>query len=182
MGQTCPGRARNVAIPRRPEGRYGRASDPAQEHGHGARSPRHRARTGRHRHTGRLRARSPSHRGTGMSAPTVYRDPKVAVAVIIARDGHILLQQRAMEPRRGLWTFPSGYVDRGEQVERAAEREVVEELGLTVRLLHLLGVYSEPGNPVVLIVYTGAVDGTAPTVQTEEISAIGWFAPDDLPP
>jgi 8-oxo-dGTP diphosphatase len=117
-----------------------------------------------------------------MSAAPVYRDPKVAVAVIIAREGRILLQQRAMEPRKGLWTFPSGYVDRGEQVERAAEREVVEELGLTARLTHLLGVYSEPGNPVVLIVYTGDVDGTEPTMQAEEISDIGWFAPDDLPP
>ncbi len=117
-----------------------------------------------------------------MSAPPVYRDPKVAVAVIIAREGGILLQQRAMEPRKGLWTFPSGYVDLGEQVERAAEREVAEELGLTARLTHLLGVYSEPGNPVVLIVYTGEVDGTEPTVQADEISAIGWFAPDDLPP
>lgn len=114
-------------------------------------------------------------------APPAYRDPKVAVAVIIARDGEILLQQRAMEPRKGLWTFPSGYVDRGEQVERAAEREVREELGLTVRLTHLLGVYSESGNPVVLIVYTGECDAAEPTVQAEEVSAIGYFAPDDPP-
>lgn len=116
-----------------------------------------------------------------MSAP-LYRDPKVAVAVIIAQGGRILLQQRAMEPRRHRWTFPSGYVDRGEQVERAAEREVREELGLAVQLTHLLGVYSEPGNPVVLIVYTGECDATTPTVQAEEISAIGSFSPDDLPP
>lgn len=116
-------------------------------------------------------------------AAPVYRDPKVAVAVIIARDETILLQQRAMEPRLGLWTFPSGYVDRFEQVERAAEREVREELGLPVTLTHLLGVYSEPGNPVVLIVYTGDVPTDAEaTVQAEEISAIGYFAPDDLPP
>lgn len=113
----------------------------------------------------------------------IYLDPKVAAAVIIADGRGILLQQRAMEPRRGLWTFPSGYVDRGEQVERAAEREVREELGLSVRLTHLLGVYSETGNPVVLIVYTGEVPGDAtPVIQEEEISAVGYFRPDDLPP
>jgi ADP-ribose pyrophosphatase YjhB (NUDIX family) len=120
-----------------------------------------------------------------MNAPAtpVYRDPKVAVAVIIADDRGILLQQRAMEPRRGLWTFPSGYVDRGEQVERAAEREVMEELGLAVRLTHLLGVYSEPANPVVLIVYTGEVPADRePTVQAAEISTFGYFRPADLPP
>lgn len=115
-------------------------------------------------------------------APPIYRDPKIAVAVIIAQGGRILLQQRAMEPRKGLWTFPSGYVDRGEQAERAAEREVREELGLAVRLTHLLGVYSESGNPVVLIVYTGECDAATPVVQAEEVSAIGYFAPDDLPP
>jgi 8-oxo-dGTP diphosphatase len=113
----------------------------------------------------------------------IYLDPKLAAAVIIADGRGILLQQRAMEPQRGLWTFPSGYVDRGEQVERAAEREVREELGLSVRLTHLLGVYSEPGNPVVLVVYTGDVPGDAtPTVQEDEISAVGYFRPDDLPP
>src|SRR5947209_19464489 len=118
-----------------------------------------------------------------MSAAPVYRDPKVAVAVIIAREGRILLQQRAIEPRKGLWTLPAGYVDRGEQVERAAEREVTEELGLAVLLTHLLGVYSEPGNPVVLIVYTGEIPaGREPTVQAEEISALGYFHPTDLPP
>lgn len=120
-----------------------------------------------------------------MSTPAapVYRDPKVAVAVIIANARGILLQQRAMEPRIGLWTFPSGYVDRGEQVERAAEREVKEELGLPVTLTHLLSVYSEPGNPVVLIVYTGDVPASlSPVVQETEIAAIGYFAPDNLPP
>ena len=120
-----------------------------------------------------------------MSTPNapIYRDPKVAVAVILADARGILLQQRAMEPRKGLWTFPSGYVDQGEQIERAAEREIREELGLSVALTHLLGVYSEPGNPVVLIVYTGAVPAMADlVVQEAEIAAIGYFAPDDLPP
>lgn len=117
-------------------------------------------------------------------AEPAYRDPKVAVALLISRAGRMLLQQRAMEPRAGLWTFPSGYVDRGEQVERAAEREAMEELGVAVRLTHLLGVYSEPGNPVVLIVYVAetATDDPVLTVQAEEVTATGYFAPDELPP
>ena len=119
---------------------------------------------------------------TAGGAP-VYLDPKLAVAVIIADERGILLQQRAMDPRRGFWTFPSGYVDRGEQVERAVEREIAEELGMTVRLTHLLGVYSEPENPVVLVVYTGEIpiDAT-PVIQEEEISALGYFLPAELPP
>ncbi len=113
----------------------------------------------------------------------IYLDPKVAVAVIIADARGLLLQQRAIEPRQGLWTFPSGYVDRGEQVERAAEREIQEELGLFVTLTHLLGVYSEPGNPVLLIVFTGGIPASAtPVIQEAEITAIGYFAPEALPP
>ncbi|MDQ6602212.1 MAG: NUDIX domain-containing protein [Chloroflexota bacterium] len=113
----------------------------------------------------------------------IYLDPKVAVAVIIADERGLLLQQREIEPRRGLWTFPSGYVDRGEQVERAAEREIREELGLPVTLTHLLGVYSEPGNPVLLIVFTGTIPASAtPVIQEAEITAIGYFAPEALPP
>jgi len=111
-------------------------------------------------------------------------DPKVAVALLIGQEGRVLLQQRAMEPRKGLWTFPSGFMNRGEQAERVAEREMMEELGVPVRLTHLLGVYSEPGNPTVLIVYTAAlVEPDAPfTPQADEIAAIGYFAPDALPP
>ncbi len=120
-----------------------------------------------------------------MSAPTapVYRDPKVAVAVIIADQRGILFQQRAMEPRKGCWTFPSGYVDRGEQIERAAEREIREELGVSVTLTHLLGVYSEPENPVVLIVYTGVVpESSILVIQAEEVAAIAYFPRCELPP
>lgn len=111
-------------------------------------------------------------------------DPKVAVALLIGQEGRILLQQRAMEPRKGLWTFPSGFANRGEQMERVAEREATEELGVAVRLTRLLGVYSEPGNPAVLIVYTAALaePGAPFTLQAEEVTAVGYFAPDALPP
>jgi len=120
----------------------------------------------------------------GHAQPPHPPDPKVAVALLIGQDGRVLLQQRAMEPRKGLWTFPSGFMDRGEQAERAGEREAMEELGVPVRLTHLLGVYSEPGNPAVLIVYTAAlVEPDAPfTPQADEIASVGYFAPDALPP
>ena len=54
----------------------------------------------------------------------IYSDPKVAAAAIIPMDGGIVLLKRAIEPQIGMWGFPSGYVDRGEKLERALEREV----------------------------------------------------------
>jgi hypothetical protein len=82
---------------------------------------------------------------------TLYEDPKVAVAVIVGQEGRLLLNRRAIEPGLGAWSFPSGYVNRGERLEEAAAREAKEETGLDVRVGGLIGVYSESGNPVVLI-------------------------------
>ncbi len=110
-----------------------------------------------------------------------YTDPKLAVAAIVEHHGKIVLQQRAIEPALGLWSFPSGFVERGEPVEEAAVREVREETGLDVELLRLVGLYSQRGHPVVLAVYAARVIGGTLT-PSEESTAIGWFDPDALPP
>jgi len=112
---------------------------------------------------------------------TFFADPKLAVAVVIEQDGKVVLQRRSIDPGLGAWTFPSGYVDRGEPPEVAAVREVQEEVGLTVRLTRLIGLYAEPGDIVVLAVYAGeVVDGDLTC--GEESDAVGLFSPDDLPP
>jgi 8-oxo-dGTP diphosphatase len=112
---------------------------------------------------------------------TYYEDPKVAVAVLIGRDGRLLLNRRAIEPGLGRWSFPSGYVNRGEVLEEAAAREVQEETGLDVQVDALFGVYSERGNAVVLVVYT-ADHARGEAAAGPEVSEVGWFAPDALPP
>ena len=73
--------------------------------------------------------------------------PKVAVGTIIGMpDGRIVLVRRAIEPGHGLWVFPGGYVDRGEDVRLAAVREAREEAGIDIRLDGLVGIYSYPGS------------------------------------
>lgn len=42
------------------------------------------------------------------------------------------------------WAFPGGFIDRGETVETALKREMQEEISLEVKILHLLGIYSDP--------------------------------------
>jgi len=111
---------------------------------------------------------------------TFYQDPKLAVAVLIKHDGGLLLQRRAIDPGKGKWTFPSGYVDRGERVEDAAIRETFEETGLEVHLTGLIGLYSDTGNPVVLAVYAAEVVGGR-VVASDESDKIASFPADDLP-
>lgn len=109
-----------------------------------------------------------------------FLDPKVATGVIFPLNGGIVLAQRAIEPRYGKWVFPGGYVDRGESLEAAALREVQEECGLDVRLTRLLGVYSYPGNAVIVIVYAGEVTGGALRIDEESLDARP-FAPAEIP-
>lgn len=112
---------------------------------------------------------------------TFFADPKLAVAVVIEHDGKVVLQRRTIDPGMGKWTFPSGYVDRGERPEVAAVREVQEEVGVSVRLTRLIGLYSHTGDPVVLAVYAAQVAGGT-LVAGEESDAVALFSPDDLPP
>ncbi|MCX6024372.1 MAG: NUDIX domain-containing protein [Chloroflexi bacterium] len=111
----------------------------------------------------------------------LYRDPKVAVGVVTAQNGRVLLTQRNHQPKMGEWSFPSGFVDYGEKLESAAEREVWEETGVRVRVDALLGVFSETGAPVVFIAYAGTIVGGEPVAGPESI-AIGFFAPEEAPP
>ncbi|MGQ9857156.1 MAG: NUDIX hydrolase [Thermodesulfobacteriota bacterium] len=88
-----------------------------------------------------------------------YLDSKVAAGTIPVLDGKVVLLKRAIEPGYGKWVFPGGFVDRGETVEAAAVRETKEEVNLNVRPLDLLGVYSYPGRPVIVVVYRAEVIG-----------------------
>lgn len=110
----------------------------------------------------------------------IYSDPKVAVAAIIPMDAGIVLLKRAIEPQIGKWSFPSGYVDRGEKLERALEREVMEECGLVVKVEWLVGVYSEVGEAVVLVVYHADVV-SGELVAGDETSDAQVFAVDAMP-
>jgi len=70
--------------------------------------------------------------------------PVLTVDVLIRRnDGYVLIK-RKNEPYRGRWAIPGGLAEYGEKVEQAAMREAKEETGLEVKLIRLVGVYSDP--------------------------------------
>ena len=110
-----------------------------------------------------------------------FEDPKVAVGVVVGKDGGIVLGKRAHEPNLGRWSFPSGFVDVGEVLEEAAVREVEEETGLKVRIDGLLGVYSTAGERTIFVAYAGSVVG-GELAAGEECFEVASFDPDDLPP
>jgi ADP-ribose pyrophosphatase YjhB (NUDIX family) len=109
-----------------------------------------------------------------------YRDPKVAACTIFRWDGGVFLTRRGIEPGYGRWTFPGGYVDRGETLEAAAMRETLEETGSSVALHDLLGLYSYPGQTAIIVVYRAKVLRGEPRALEESLEARVF--PDDAIP
>lgn len=108
-----------------------------------------------------------------------YLNPKLVGATIPEQDGRVLLTRRAINPGRGLWTFPGGFVDFGETVTDAAVRETLEETGLHVNLTGLLNVYTYPGAPVIVVYQARVSGGTLATCN--ENDRLEWVAPPDIP-
>ena len=111
----------------------------------------------------------------------VYYDPKVAATCIVQRGDEVLMVRRAVQPGIGLWSMPGGYVDRGEVIEEAAAREVLEETGLEVEVGRLVGLFSERGHPVIVAAFTARETGGSLSAG-EEAQEVGFFPLDDLPP
>lgn len=104
-------------------------------------------------------------------------------AVITDSEGRILLMERGTEPYKGAWVLPGGLVDPGETVEDACMREVEEEVGLKVRVVGPVGVYSAPGRDprgsfVSMAFHAVVIGGVLRT--TSEARAHRWIAPDEV--
>jgi 8-oxo-dGTP diphosphatase len=109
-----------------------------------------------------------------------YLDPKLVACSVVEMDHRIILLQRAMEPQKGKWVLPGGYVDRGEAVADAALRETEEECGIKTLIKGLLGVYSYPGRLAVVVVYVAAyVSGNL--MVTDENEAVRLVPPEEIP-
>lgn len=109
-----------------------------------------------------------------------YLDPKVVAGTIFSIEDRVVLLRRGVEPAMGKWVFPGGYVDRGESVEEAAIRETREEASIEVELRSLLGVYSYPRSPNVVVVYTAQVVSGDLKAGDESVEA-RTFAASEIP-
>lgn len=71
-----------------------------------------------------------------------FKSPRLTIDGILIENGTVLLVKRDIPPFRGSWVLPGGHVEYGERTEKALEREMKEELGITVKIGKLIGVYS----------------------------------------
>jgi len=59
--------------------------------------------------------------------------PICGVGAVVIRKGKVLLVKRGVEPNKGLWAIPGGSLKLGETLQEGAEREILEETGITIR-------------------------------------------------
>lgn len=112
------------------------------------------------------------------------------MGVLVTRAGQndscpeVLLVKRAIEPAKGYWDIPGGFLESGEPPEIGAQRELLEETGLAIELTELLGffmdVYGEEKEPVLNICYLArAVSGEARA--GDDAAELAWFPLNKLP-
>ena len=109
-----------------------------------------------------------------------YLGPKLVAGAIVELDGGIVLIQRDIEPGYGKWTFPGGFVERGERAEAAAEREVLEESGLEIEVGEIVGLYTYDGQIPAIAVFAAEVTGGEPT-PLDETMDVRSFPREALP-
>jgi ADP-ribose pyrophosphatase YjhB (NUDIX family) len=73
-----------------------------------------------------------------------YENPRLVVGCVPEHEGRILICRRAIEPRRGYWTIPAGFMENGETLEAGAARECQEEALATVEIGSLLALVNIP--------------------------------------
>ena len=108
-----------------------------------------------------------------------YNPKPVGCAIARDADGRVWLARRGLDPGRGRWSMPGGFVDLGETVEAAIARELGEELCVEADIGALVGVYSRADTGVLIIVFEATLHGTPRT--TSEATEVRAFAPDEIP-
>ena len=109
-------------------------------------------------------------------------------AVIVDGEGRLFLAQRGPEAKneRGLWEFPGGSVELGETLAEALRREMREEYGIEIAVGELLDVVDHilpgEGQHWVSPTFICTITCGEPVIrETTKCTAIGWFAPEDVP-
>ncbi len=111
-----------------------------------------------------------------------YQNPKIVAGAVCTWNDRILLAKRAIEPRKGFWTLPAGYMELGETTEQAAQREAREEACATIEIDRLLAMYSVARIGQVQIMYrarlvSGDVAAGPESEEVAECATLVWNGP-----
>ena len=108
-----------------------------------------------------------------------YSRHSMVAGCVVTWNGRILLCRRAIEPYRGMWTIPGGYVEIGETLQEGAMREAREEAHAECTDLRLLAIYNLPMFSEVYALFSGrlAHPEVAPGPESLEVQLV---APENI--
>ena len=109
-----------------------------------------------------------------------------ACALVEDEGGKLLLGRRAVDPYRGYWDTPGGYLEEHEHPLDALRRELLEETGLEIEPIAFLGVWmdwygDDPGAASTLNMFWRARFVRGEPHASDDMAELAWFAPDELP-
>ena len=110
-----------------------------------------------------------------------YQNPKVVCGCIAVWGEQILLCKRAIEPRKGLWTLPAGFMENGETVQHGAARETMEEACAEVTAQKLFGVYNLPRANQIYVMFRAELTGESNFAPGAESLEARLFSEDEIP-
>jgi ADP-ribose pyrophosphatase YjhB (NUDIX family) len=112
-----------------------------------------------------------------------YQNPRIIVGAVVAHAGRVLLCRRAIEPRRGFWTLPAGFLELNETTAEGAAREAWEEAEARIALDGILGVFSISRIGQVQVIYRARfADPAEPRFAAGPESAeVRLFAWEEIP-
>lgn len=109
-----------------------------------------------------------------------YENPKIVVGSVVDVAGEVLLCRRAIEPRRGFWTLPAGYMEMAETVAEGAAREAWEEARARIALEGVLAIYSIARLGQVQVIFRASLaePGFGAGPESLEVRLFAW---EDIP-
>ena len=109
-----------------------------------------------------------------------YENPKIIVGTVCVWKQKFLMCRRAIEPRKGYWTFPAGYLELNETMADGAAREAKEEASAHVKVSGLLGIYEIPRISQVYVIYKAEMEECvfAAGPESADVQLLEW---SDIP-
>lgn len=109
-----------------------------------------------------------------------YQNPNIIVGTLSVWKNKVLLAKRAIEPGKGLWNLPCGFLENGETVEEGARRETYEETAAYVEIKRLHTIYNLPHARQVYLIFLADMQHEK-TKKTTESSEVRLFAKEEIP-
>lgn len=110
---------------------------------------------------------------------------KIAVGVMIFKDGKVLLIRRQGSHGAGEYAFPGGKLEYGESFEECIIREIMEETGITIKNISFINIFNSkfysPKHFIILGFKADWESGEAKIMEPNKCDHIGWYTIDDLP-